>query len=209
MPQAPTPALSARLDFVRRRLLELELEAIVVTALPNILYLTNFSGSSAIVVVTAERILFLTDSRYVAAVGATRGTTYECPRMETIEVEGSYDARLAEVLAGQSSGQTAVRRIGFEAAHLTVSRLTWLERAVEGRIALVPTTGTHPALTNPRRQRLVEGFTVDGMARLIPRLRGPWPHWAVHEKAVGIILDQCKIVLSAERHKTSFLAVGP
>jgi len=141
MPQAPTPALSARLDFVRRRLLELELEAIVVTALPNILYLTNFSGSSAIVVVTAERILFLTDSRYVAAVGATRGTTYECPRMETIEVEGSYDARLAEVLAGQSSGQTAVRRIGFEAAHLTVSRLTWLERAVEGRIALVPTTG--------------------------------------------------------------------
>ena len=95
MPQAPTPILSARLDFVRRRLIELQLEAIVVTALPNILYLTNFSGSSAIVVVTAERVLFLTDSRYVSAVGATRGTTYECPRMETIEVEGSYDARLS------------------------------------------------------------------------------------------------------------------
>src|SRR5204863_6687549 len=105
MPQAPTPALSARLDFVRRRLIELELEAIVVTALPNILYLTNFSGSSAIVVVTGERVLFLTDSRYVSAVGAAQGTTYACPRMEIIEVEGSYDARLAEVLAGPSADQ--------------------------------------------------------------------------------------------------------
>ena len=141
MPQAPTPALSARLDSVRRRLIELELEAIVVTALPNILYLTNFSGTSAIVVVTAEQVLFLTDSRYVAAVAATRGKAYECPRMETIEVEGSYDARLADVLTSQSSDRPVGRRIGFEAAHLTVSRLAWLERAVDGRIVLVPTTG--------------------------------------------------------------------
>ena len=140
MPQAPTAALRARLDFVRRRLIELELEALVVTALPNVLYLTNFSGSSAIVVVTAERVLFLTDSRYVAAVAATRGTAYECPALELIEVDGSYDARLAEVLAGQGADdRPAGRRIGFEAAHLTVSRLAWLERAVGGRIGLVST----------------------------------------------------------------------
>ena len=142
MPQAPTAALSARINFVRRRLIELELDALVVTALPNVLYLTNFSGSSAIIVVTAGRVLFLTDSRYVAAVAATRGKPYECPELELIEVEGSYEARLAEVLAGQGSEDGSVdRRIGFEAAHLTVSRLAWLERAVAGRIALVSTVG--------------------------------------------------------------------
>ena len=143
MPQAPTAALSARLDSVRRRLIELDLEALVVTALPNILYLTNFSGSSAILVVTADRVLFLTDSRYVAAIAATRGQSFECPQMELIEVEGSYDARLAELLVrpGEGAGRPSGRRIGFEAAHLTVSRLAWLERAIDGRLALVSTTG--------------------------------------------------------------------
>ena len=101
MPQAPTAALSARLDSVRRRLIELELDALVVTTLPNILYLTNFSGSSAILVVTAEQVLFLTDSRYVAAVSDTRGKPYECPRLELVEVEGSYDARLGDLLVSR------------------------------------------------------------------------------------------------------------
>ena len=142
MPQAPTAALSARISFVRRRLIELELEALVVTALPNVLYLTNFSGSSGIVIVTPDRVLLLTDSRYVAAVAAARGQACECPELELIEVEGSYDARLAQVLAGQGSHDPpSGGRIGFEAAHLTVSRLAWLERAVGGRIALVSTVG--------------------------------------------------------------------
>ena len=143
MPQAPTAALSARLDSVRRRLIELDLEALVITALPNILYLTNFSGSSAILVVTADRVLFLTDSRYVAAIAATRGQSFECPQMELIEVEGSYDARLVDLLVrpDPSPDRSPGRRIGFEAAHLTVSRLAWLERTIDGRLALVSTMG--------------------------------------------------------------------
>jgi hypothetical protein len=41
--------------------------------------------------------------------------------MEVVTVEGSYDATLAEQLALRSW-----RRIGFEAAHLTVDRYRWL-----------------------------------------------------------------------------------
>ena len=147
MPQAPTAALSARLDSVRRRLVELELDALVVTTLPNVVYLTNFTGSSAILVVTAAQVLFLTDSRYVAAVADTRGQPYECPQLELVEVEGSYDARLAEVLVSRAPTRPASRaRVGFEAAHLTVSRLSWLEHHVEGRIALVPAIGIVEAI---------------------------------------------------------------
>ena len=47
MPQAPTVTLNARHQSVRRALVELSLDALVVTALPNVLYLTNFGGSSA------------------------------------------------------------------------------------------------------------------------------------------------------------------
>src|SRR5262245_61113642 len=131
MPQAPTAALSARLQSVRQRLIEQELDALVVIALPNILYLTNFPGTSAIVVVTDDRLLFLTDLRYVTAVADMRGTPYECPGLELVEVEGSYDARLARLLNELSAARPGPIRAGFEAAHLTVDRLTWLEQHID------------------------------------------------------------------------------
>jgi len=98
------------------------LEALVVTSLPNITYLTNFTGSSAILVLASDVAYFLTDSRYVTAVSATRGTAWECPGLELVVVEGSYDAGLAQLLSAHG-----FKRVGFEAAHLTVSRCRWLE----------------------------------------------------------------------------------
>jgi Xaa-Pro aminopeptidase len=144
MPQAPTAALSARLQSVRQRLIEQELDALIVIALPNILYLTNFPGTSAIVVVTADRLLFLTDSRYVTAVADRRGTPYECAGLELVEVEGSYDAGIARLLnelapALKGSALSTRLRVGFEAAHLTVSRLTWLEAHVDERVEFAQT----------------------------------------------------------------------
>ncbi len=136
MPQAPTAALNTRLEAVRRRLVELELDALVVTALPNILYLTNFSGSAAIVVISRDRLLFLTDSRYVTALTDTRAQPYECPGLEVIEVQGAYDPRLADVLINLEG-----TRVGIEAAHLTVARLTWLQQHVERGVQFVETVG--------------------------------------------------------------------
>ena len=100
-------------------------DALVVTALPNILYLTNFGGSAAIVVIDRERIRFITDSRYVAAVTAMQHAAHACPGLEIVTVGGSYDATLADVLL-QGSVQGGACLVGFEAAHLTVSRYDWL-----------------------------------------------------------------------------------
>jgi Xaa-Pro aminopeptidase len=125
MSYAPSPALNLRHQTVRRELASRGLDALVVTSLPNILYLTNFTGSSAIVVLTADRVIFITDFRYLTVLGQTRGTEHECPGLEIETVEGSYDATLAELLARQSW-----QRIGFEAAHLTVDRYRWLKATV-------------------------------------------------------------------------------
>lgn len=125
MSHAPSPALSRRLEIVRRELAARRLDALVVTSLPNILYLTNFSGSSAIAVATAERLFFITDFRYLTVLDETKGTAHECPGLEVVTVEGSYDVTLAELLAKQPW-----RRIGFEAAHLTVDRYAWLTATV-------------------------------------------------------------------------------
>jgi Xaa-Pro aminopeptidase len=116
-----------------------DLDALVVTSLPNILYLTNFTGSSAIVVVTMERIEFFTDFRYVTVLNEARGSAAECPALELVTVEASYDAALAGRIASLPG------RVGFEASHLTVSRHDWLVKtlaAAGGPVReLTPTEG--------------------------------------------------------------------
>jgi Xaa-Pro aminopeptidase len=122
MAHAPTETLDRRLDLVRRAIAAQSLDGLAVTALPNVLYLTNFTGTSAIAVVTAERVLFLTDSRYITVVEETRGTPHECPGLELVRVEGAYDLALSRALAAMPSA-----RIGFESAHLSVQRHAGLQ----------------------------------------------------------------------------------
>jgi Xaa-Pro aminopeptidase len=140
MSHAPTAALSARHQSVRDAIATRALDALVVTALPNVLYLTNFTGSSAILVLTAEHLYFVTDFRYLTSVDEARGSAWECPGLDLVKVDGSYDATLAGVLASLPGG-----RIGFEAANLTVSRYDWLRRTLpRGETSgpeLIPTEG--------------------------------------------------------------------
>jgi Xaa-Pro aminopeptidase len=132
MSHAPTAALDHRHRIVRNELVARSLDALVLTSLPNILYLTNFTGSTAIAVVTSARVHFLTDFRYVTAIADSKDTAHECPNLDLVTVEGSYDASLAALLAAlngpAASGPSM--RIGFEAAHLTVSRHSWLVDAL-------------------------------------------------------------------------------
>src|SRR5204863_6348238 len=107
---------------VRQALAARELDALLVSSLPNILYLTNFKGSSAAVLLTRERLRFITDFRYLTAIEAGRGTAWECPNLEIVRVDQSYDETLATVLASMPRG-----RVAFEAAHLTVGRHRWFE----------------------------------------------------------------------------------
>jgi len=139
MSHAPTAALSARHRTIRQALAARSLDAFVVTSLPNILYLTNFTGSSAILILTSDALLFLTDFRYVTVMSEAAQTSFACPDLTLVKVEGAYDATLAEQLA-----RFAGKRVGFEAAHLTVSRLDWLSKAVRreaGEPELVATEG--------------------------------------------------------------------
>jgi Xaa-Pro aminopeptidase len=115
------------------------LGAVVVTSLTNINYLTNFAGSAAIAVLTRDGVCFLTDSRYVTTVSQSQATPAACPGFELVVVDGSYDATLAHLLA-----MRALARVGFEAAHLTVNRLRWLETtlaSVAAGVELVATEG--------------------------------------------------------------------
>src|SRR5262245_23047734 len=121
MSHAPTATLSQRHRIIRQAFATRSIDALVVTALPNVLYLTNFTGSAAIAVTSADRLHFITDFRYITSIETTRGTPYEIPGLDLVVVEGSYDAALASLLRTMPS-----MRIGFESAHVTVAKHEWL-----------------------------------------------------------------------------------
>ena len=138
MSRAPSATLRRRHQLVREAAARHDVDALVITTRSNILYLTNFTGSSAIVVLTPDGIHFITDFRYVTALESQQRAPHACPDLDLQVVDGSYDATLAKLVASLDIG-----RLGFEASNVTVSRHTWLTAAFArggaARPALVPT----------------------------------------------------------------------
>jgi Xaa-Pro aminopeptidase len=111
------------------------LDALVVTHLPNIFYLTGFTGTAGILVLTAARARLLTDFRYFTVVTdllADGGW----PDGDLAPVQGAYDEALAALVQ-----DLPVRRVGVEAAHLSLGRHRWLLARLGGMPELVPTEG--------------------------------------------------------------------
>ena len=119
-----------RLERACAAVAEAELDALVVTDLVNIVYLTGFVGSSAAVVLRPEGAAFLSDSRY-----------YERACAEVPEAEHHKVAQglLDEVKVAIPDGAT---RVGFEADEMTVTRRDQLAASLPSAIELVPTQGT-------------------------------------------------------------------
>jgi Xaa-Pro aminopeptidase len=128
MSLAPTATLARRHATVRTTLDALTLDALVVTNPSNIRYLSNHTGSAGVFVVTLSGVHLAVDFRYDAAVQALQASPAACPDLQIWPVPASYDEALIECLSA-----IGARTVGFEAAHLTVSRYDWLARTVGAR----------------------------------------------------------------------------
>ena len=85
------------------------LDGLLVTSLPNIRYLTGFSGTSALLFVTSRDVFLVTDFRYQTQVGSEVG---ELARI-TVEPQSLWSG-LWQLLAQA----TYVEVAGFESAHI-------------------------------------------------------------------------------------------
>ncbi len=119
----PGPATSRR-DAIRARLSELEADALLVTKLVNVRYLTGFSGSNGQVIVGEEDIFF-TDSRYQEQ----SGHQVDC-RREIIDSRSGWEQVVASL---EGAG-----RLAIEAHHMTVASAGRL-RAALGDVVIVET----------------------------------------------------------------------
>ncbi|GAA0541447.1 X-Pro dipeptidase [Saccharopolyspora subtropica] len=116
-----------RRHALRDRLRERELDAMLVTDLLNIRYLTGFTGSNAALLVHAadepgaeERTVFCTDGRYLLQ------AEKQVPDLERI-LDRASDLALAGHVA-----TAGYRRVGFESQHVTVDGLDALAAQADG-----------------------------------------------------------------------------
>jgi Xaa-Pro aminopeptidase len=107
------------------RLNDLGVDAFLVTRLPNVRFLTGFTGSNAQLVLAADRGTFLTDGRY------TEQSRREVPDLERV----TYSAFPAAFVDACRALETT--RIGFESAGVTYKQYRDLSDA-DG-LDLVPT----------------------------------------------------------------------
>lgn len=98
-----------RLGALVEQLTAAHVDGLLVTSLPNIRYLTGFSGSSALLLATSREAVLITDFRYQTQVAEEVGSTARI----AIEPQSLW-AGLWQQLAQLPQMQV----IGFEAAHL-------------------------------------------------------------------------------------------
>jgi Xaa-Pro aminopeptidase len=100
----------ARLTRLRTRLEEMGLDGLLVTSAVSRRWVSGFTGSAGVLLVTRDDARFATDSRYWEQAGR------EAPEFRLVQVSGATTSTAPAILEG-----TGGLRIGFEPAHMTVA----------------------------------------------------------------------------------------
>ena len=140
---APLPPLTVagRLDRLRATFDEHEIDALVVTTLPNVRYLTGFTGSSAVLTVTKDVALLTTDGRYRTQSAEQVERAGAAGQVE-IAIGAGAEQRRAARAALEADG---IGRIGLEAGNVSWSgQRSWADSV--GGDRLVATANAVEAL---------------------------------------------------------------
>ncbi|MGH9047589.1 MAG: M24 family metallopeptidase, partial [Acidimicrobiales bacterium] len=147
--------VAPRLAKLRQRLDEHQVDALIVTNLANVRYLSGFSGSAGVVVVTANGALLTTDGRY---------------RTQSAEQVGSAGVSSLEIAIGNAEHQrAAVRaalleagatRVGLEADDVTWAASRRWRELFEASAEGIPVSGAVEAL-----REVKDAGELDRMAR--------------------------------------------
>lgn len=97
-----------RVERVKQLISESGLDALIVTGRDNVRYLSGFTGSAGVLLVSAEKALLFTDSRYVTQAAE------EANAFEIVKIEKTWPERLAEILPEHRD-----MAVGFESEHVT------------------------------------------------------------------------------------------
>lgn len=112
-----------KLSGIRHYLKEENLDGLLITSPFNRRYITGFTGSAGIVLVTETDALFVTDFRYIEQ--AER----EAANFEIIEHKGNIVAEIEKQRA-----RLQINRLGFEAEHLTMAQYIDFKETIQAEL---------------------------------------------------------------------------
>ena len=119
---------------LREAMADAEVPALLVTSLPNIRYLTGFTGSAALLLVTERGLTFVTDGRYgQQAQDQLRAAGVDA----AIEVSSTAQRQAVSGALGASGA----RRLGLEAEAVTWAAQRTYADSWFPDVELIPTTG--------------------------------------------------------------------
>lgn len=128
----PPMDVAARADRLRSALGEAGCDGLVVGELTNVRYLTGFTGSAGLVLVSADGLLFVSDGRYRDQAAEELAAAGVDARIEIVSADP--DETVASIAAA-----AGIQRLGLEADSVTWSRQQrWAEELFDGE--LVATT---------------------------------------------------------------------
>lgn len=155
--------MTDRIESLRAAVQERQCDAFLSFAPPDNQYLSGFTGSTSVIIVTPAQAVFLNDFRY------TEQVSNEVQGYETAEVRGNLAHR-----AGERLCELGVKNVCFEPAAMTVAQLNYVKEKYDG--ALTPADGVVGKLRQRKDQteldairdasELAEGAMLDIVAEL-------------------------------------------
>nr|WP_263325756.1 Xaa-Pro peptidase family protein [Neobacillus sp. Marseille-Q6967] len=117
-----------KLDKLRAGFQEHGIDGILITSEYNRRYLTNFTGSAGVALISRDRALFITDFRY------TEQAAKQCQGYDIVKHPGTIHDEVA--IQAKNLG---IKKLGFEEDHVTFSTYKAYEKLIESE--LVPVSG--------------------------------------------------------------------
>lgn len=120
-----------RVNAVRTNMEKRKIDALIITSMENIRYVTGFTGSTAVGVITKNSAAILVDSRYILQ------AKKECSGVKAVLFSGDWSDTVAEILAKEKA-----ERVGFEQDYVTIALHKKMRKAVAKPAKLVGVSRT-------------------------------------------------------------------
>ena len=113
------------------------LDALLVTHLPNVTYLTGLRASAGMVLVARKELHLVIDSRYLSVASSLAETESGPADLTIVPVDQSYEESVGSLIA-----EMGYSRIGVEAEWMSLRQWNWLARRFETEVqTFVPVEG--------------------------------------------------------------------
>lgn len=134
----------SRIDRLREKMNQEEVDGFLITSPYNLRYFTNFTGTTGLALVTKEQAFFVTDFRY------TQQAAKQAQGFEIVKNSGNIFAAVAELVQKE-----AVNALAFEEDHISFAEYGILEDLIT-ESALAPISGVLESLREVKDEQEIE-----------------------------------------------------